>query len=50
MKGIIKNVELRTIKEGMRLPRLSKIPISSDYTPELYATNELESYSITMYQ
>ena len=37
-KGIVKNVEVRMVKEGMRLPRRSETPMSSDYTPELYAT------------
>ena len=34
----------------MGLPRRSETPMSSDYTPELYATTELESDGITMYQ
>ena len=38
------------IKEGMRLPRRSETPMSSDYTPELDATTELESDGIPMYQ
>ena len=50
MKGIIKNVEVIMVKEGMRLPRRAETPMSSDYTPELYATTELESDGITMYQ
>ena len=41
VKGIIKNVELRMIKEGMRLPRRAETPMSYDYTSELDATNEL---------
>ena len=50
VNGIIKNVEFRIVKEGMRLPRRSETPMSSDYTPELDANTELESYGITMYQ
>ena len=38
VKGIINNVELIMIKEGMWLPILSETPMSSDYTPELDAT------------
>ena len=34
----------------MRLPRRAKTPMSSDYTPEIDSTTELESYGITMYQ
>ena len=47
---MVKNVEVRMVKKVMRSPRRSKTPMSSDYTPELYATTELESYIITMYQ
>ena len=47
---IIKNVEVRMVKEGMILPRQSETSMSSDYTPELDATTELESDGITMYQ
>ena len=50
VKGMIMNAEVRIVIKGMRLSRRSKTSMSSDYTPELYATNELESYSITMYQ
>ena len=50
VKVIIKNVEVIKVKEGMRLPRRAKTPMSSDYTPELDATTELESDGITMYQ
>ena len=38
------------VKEGIRLPRRAETPMSSDYTPELDATTELESEGITMYQ
>ena len=50
VKGIINNVEVIKVKEGMRLPRQAETSMSSDYTPELDATTELESYGITMYQ
>ena len=50
VKGIIKNVEVRMVKEGMRLPRRAETPMSFYYTPELNATIELESYGIAMYQ
>ena len=50
VKGIIKNVEVRMVKEGIRLPRRAETPMSSYYTPELDATTELESDGITMYQ
>ena len=50
MKGIIKNVKVGMVKKGMRLPRQAKTPMSSDYTPELDATTELESDGINMYQ
>ena len=50
VKVIIKNVEVRMVKEGMRLPRRAEIPMSSDYKPEIDATTKLESYGITMYQ
>ena len=50
VKGIIKNVEVRMVKEGTRLPRRSETPMSSDYIPKLDANTELESYGITMYQ
>ena len=49
VKGIIKNVELIMIKEGIRLPRRAETPMSSDYTPELNVTNELESDGINIY-
>ena len=38
VKRIIKNVEVRMVKEEMRLPKQAETPMSSDYTPELYAT------------
>ena len=38
------------VKEGMRLPIRAGTSMSSDYTPELFATIELESDGITMYQ
>ena len=38
------------INEGMALPRRDEGPMSSDYTPEVDATTELESDGITMYQ
>ena len=41
VKVIIKNVEVRKVKEGMILPRLTETPMSSDYTTELDATTEL---------
>ena len=50
VKGIIQNIELRMVKEGMRLPRRSETPMSYDYTPELDATIELELDGINMYQ
>ena len=50
VKIIIKNVEFIMVKEGMRLPIQSETPMSSDYTPEIDATTELESDGITMYQ
>ena len=50
VKSIIKNVKVRIVKEGMRLPRQSETHMSSDYTPELDANTELESDGITMYQ
>ena len=50
VKGIIKNVKVRMVKEGMRLPILAKTPTSFDCTTELDATTELESDGITMYQ
>ena len=50
MKGIIKNVELRMVNEGMMLPRRAETPMSSDYAPELDANTVLESDVITMYQ
>ena len=34
----------------MRLPRRSETPMFSDYTPELDATNKVESDGIAMYQ
>ena len=37
------------VKEGMRLPRRAETHMSSDYTPELDATTELESDGITMH-
>ena len=33
----------------MILPIRTEKPMSSDYTPEIDATTELESYGITMY-
>ena len=50
VKAIIKNFEVRMLKEGMRLLRRSETPMSYDYTPELDATTELESDGNTMYQ
>ena len=50
VKEIIKNVQFRMVKEGMRLPRRFETPMSSDYTPELDASTELESDGTTMYQ
>ena len=44
VKVIINNIELRMVREGMRLPRRAETPMSYDYTPELDATIELESY------
>ena len=41
VKAMIKNVEVRMVKEVMRLPRRSKTPMSSNYTSELDATTEL---------
>ena len=41
VKAMIKNVEVRMVKEAMRLPRRSKTPMSSNYTSELDATTEL---------
>ena len=41
VKVIINNVKVIMVKEGMRLPRRSETPMSSDYTPELDATTEL---------
>ena len=49
VKGIIKNVSFKMIKEGMRLPRQAETPMSSHYTQELDATTELESYGVTIY-
>ena len=48
VKVIIKNVEVRMVKEGIRLPRRAETPMSSYYTPELDATTELESDGITI--
>ena len=50
VKGIINNIEVRMVKEGIILPRRSEITVYSDYTPELYATTELKSDVITMYK
>ena len=50
VKGSIKNVKVRMVKEVMRSPRRAETPMYSDYTPEIDATTELESDSITMYQ
>ena len=50
VKGMIKNVEVIMINEGMALPRRDEGPMSSDYTPEVDATTELGSDGITMYQ
>ena len=47
---IIKNVEVRMVKEGMILPRRAETPMSYDYTPKLDASTELKSDGITMYQ
>ena len=41
VKEILKNVEVRMVKEGMILPRQAQTPMASDYTPELDATTEL---------
>ena len=50
VKAIIKNFEVRMVKEVMSLPRQAETPMSSDCTPELDSTTELESDGITMYQ
>ena len=50
VKGIINNVEVRMVKEGMILPRRAETPMSSDYSPELDAPTEFKSDGITMYQ
>ena len=50
VKAIIKNVNIRMVKEGTRLPRLAETRMSSDYTPALDATTELESDGITIYK
>ena len=48
VKAIIKNIEVRLMKEGMKLPVRVETLMSSDYKPELDATAELEPYGITM--
>ena len=50
VKGMINNVEVRMVEEGMILPRQAETSMSYDYTPELDATNELKLYGIAMYQ
>ena len=50
IKAIIKNIEVRLTKEGMKLPSRAETPMSSDYKPDLDATSELDTDGITMYQ
>ena len=50
IKAIIKNIEVRLTKEGMKLPSRAEMPMSSDYKPDLDATSELDTDGITMYQ
>ena len=50
IKAITKNLEERLSKIGLKLPSRAVTPMSSDYTPEIDATPELDQAGITMYQ
>ena len=50
VKAIIKNLEERLNRKGLKLPGRAVTPMSSDYTPELDVTEELDQGGITMYQ
>ena len=50
MKTIVKNLEGRFKKQGMKLPARAKTPISSNFRPELDATAKLDANYITMFQ
>ena len=50
MKAVVKNLEQRLKKQGMKLPDRATTPVSSNYMPELDATAELDKNDITMFQ
>lgn len=50
VKAIVKNLEVRLSKKGIRLPSRATTPMTSDYIPELDGTSELNPDDITMYQ
>ena len=50
VKSVVKNLEERLKKQGMKLPDRATTPTSSDYIPELDTTAELDANDITMFQ
>ena len=50
MKAVVKNLEKRLKKQGMKLPAWAKTPMSSNYRLELDATAKLDTNNITTFQ
>ena len=49
MKEVVKNLEERHKKKGMKLPPRETTSMSSDYRSDIYATVELNANDITMF-
>ena len=50
VKVVVNNLEESLKKQGMKLPARTTTPISSDYRPEIDATEELDANNITIFQ
>ena len=50
VKSVVKNLEERLKKQGMKLPARATTPMSSDYRPQLDEILELYENNITMFQ
>ena len=50
MKVVLNNLEESLKKQVIKLPSRAKTSMSSDYRPDLNATEELDAKNITMFQ
>ena len=50
VKSVVKTLEERIKKQGMKLPARATTPMSYDYIPEINESSELYANDITMLQ